>query len=168
LHRHIPGQESVLVAELAARGVTVDGPQLRPAVHRVEMSVWFSYLLVHTADWLLLMMLAWAAVRWLDLPVWIAVALLAAWIVKDLLLFPSQRHYYVTEPSERRIVGEEGEALSPVDPDGFARVHGEIWQVQVRHGSPRIAAGTRVRVVDIDGLRLLVEPVYGRAGHSRT
>jgi membrane-bound ClpP family serine protease len=131
------------------------------------MSAWCSYLVVHTADWLLLIVLAWVAVRWLDLPVWIAITLLVAWILKDLLLFPSERHYYVTEPSERRIIGEEGEALSAIDPDGFARVHGEIWQVQVGRGSPRIAAGTRVRVLDIDRLRLLVEPVCGHAGRPR-
>jgi hypothetical protein len=115
-------------------------PGTASAATTVEMSVWCSYLLVHTADWLLLIVLAWAAVRWLDLPVWIAVALLAAWIVKDLLLFPSQRHYYVTEPSERRIVGEEGEALSPVDPDGrgcTAR-SGRSRSGAARHELPRV------------------------------
>lgn len=122
------------------------------------MTVWRNYLLAHATDWLLLGLLAWAAVRWLDVAPSIVAVIVAVWIVKDVLMFPSARRYYASEPAVRRIVGEDGEALSRVDPAGFARVHGEIWQVHVDRGTPPIPEGTRVRVRDIDGLHLLVEP----------
>ena len=122
-------------------------------------AVFRTYLLVHAADWLLLGLLGWAAVRWFEVAVWIPTAVVAAWIVKDLLLFPSMRWYYEPQPAERRIVGEEGEALTRIDPHGLARVHGETWQVHIRHGSDAIAAGECVRVRDVDGLHLFVERI---------
>lgn len=51
------------------------------------------------------------------------------------------------------------EALCRRDPEGIARVHGEISQVRVADGTTAIAAGAPVRVREVHGLRLLVEPV---------
>ena len=121
--------------------------------------VFRTYLVVQVADWLLLGLLGWAMVQWFEAPLWIPAVILAAWIVKDLLLFPSMRRYYEPEPAERRIVGEEGEALTRIDPHGLARVHGEIWQVHLPRGSDAIARGECVRVRDVDGLHLCVERI---------
>jgi membrane protein implicated in regulation of membrane protease activity len=123
--------------------------------------VWRTYLVVNAADWLLVTLLLIVAVRWFELPMWAGLALLAAWIGKDLVLFPRVRRYYEPEPAERRIVGEDGEALTAIDPEGFARVHGEIWQVRAADASAPIVAGTRVLVRDVQGLQLVVEPRSG-------
>jgi membrane protein implicated in regulation of membrane protease activity len=86
--------------------------------------------------------------------------LVAVWVLKDLLLFPVMRHYYRPVPSERRIVGTEGIALSQLSPRGFVRVHGEIWQAEAVNGAVSgIPDGTRARVRDVRGLLVLVEPV---------
>jgi len=55
------------------------------------------------------------------------------------------------------MVGEEGRARTPVAPDapGQVDVHGEIWRAYSREPLP---AGARVRVVEVTGLTLLVEP----------
>jgi membrane-bound serine protease (ClpP class) len=54
------------------------------------------------------------------------------------------------------LVGEAGEALGDVGPDGGnVFVHGEYWKA--RSAQP-IAPGTRVRVVAVDGLLLTVQP----------
>ena len=55
------------------------------------------------------------------------------------------------------MVGEEGRARTPVAPDapGQVDVHGEIWRAYSREPLP---AGARIRVVQVNGLTLLVEP----------
>jgi membrane-bound serine protease (ClpP class) len=53
------------------------------------------------------------------------------------------------------MIGEVGQALTPIEPDRFGRVaaHGEIWQATAVESIPE---GARVRVTDIDGLMLTV------------
>lgn len=55
------------------------------------------------------------------------------------------------------MVGEEGRVRTPIAPDapGQVDVHGEIWRAFSREPLP---AGARVRVVEVNGLTLLVEP----------
>jgi membrane-bound serine protease (ClpP class) len=53
------------------------------------------------------------------------------------------------------LVGEEGVALAPLDPEGQVRVFGEIWQAR---SSARVPAGGCVRVAAVERLTLLVEP----------
>jgi membrane-bound serine protease (ClpP class) len=56
------------------------------------------------------------------------------------------------------MVGEEGRTRTAVAPDaaGQVDVHGEIWRAFCRQPVP---AGARVRVVEVNGLTLVVEPV---------
>jgi membrane protein implicated in regulation of membrane protease activity len=118
-----------------------------------------SYFVVNLPGWLLAGAMAWAAVRWLGLDVWVAAVLASAWIVKDLLLYPFVRRFYRSEPADQRIVGEKGVALSPINPRGFVRVHGEIWQARAAgDGGVSIAEGTPIEVREIHGLLLVVEP----------
>jgi membrane-bound ClpP family serine protease len=57
------------------------------------------------------------------------------------------------------MVGAEGIALSRLNPRGFVRVRGEIWQAEQAHGANgEILEGARVRVRDVRGLLVLVEP----------
>jgi len=52
------------------------------------------------------------------------------------------------------IIGEEGETISNLDPEGQVRVHGEIWNAESPDGF--ISQGTRVIVTAISNLRLTV------------
>jgi membrane-bound ClpP family serine protease len=128
---------------------------------RQEMNHDFrTYLIANSPQWLLLAVLAWMAEHYLEVAWWIGAGLVALWILMDLLLFPVMRHYYRSVPSERRIVGNEGVTLSRLHPRGFVRVHGEIWQAEAANGAAgEILEGTRVRVRDVRGLLVLVEPV---------
>jgi membrane-bound serine protease (ClpP class) len=53
------------------------------------------------------------------------------------------------------LLGGPGEMLADCTGEGWARIHGEIWQV--RSAFP-LMQGQRVRVTGIDGLTLVVEP----------
>jgi membrane-bound serine protease (ClpP class) len=54
------------------------------------------------------------------------------------------------------LVGATGVTLSDLAPNGTVRVVNETWTAQATAGS--IAGGTSVRVVDVRGVKLLVEP----------
>jgi len=55
------------------------------------------------------------------------------------------------------LIGEIGEALSLLNPEGTVRVHGELWEAESTSG--KIAKGERIRVVEIQNLKLRVEQV---------
>lgn len=118
-----------------------------------------TYLLANSPGWILVAILMWVGTRYFELPGWIGSLVVALWIAKDLLTYPFMRHYYSSQPSERRIVGEHGTALTNLHGHGFVRVHGEIWQAQrVRSSDVDVVEGTHVRVRDVRGLLLFVEP----------
>ncbi len=54
------------------------------------------------------------------------------------------------------LVGEEGQVTRPLDPVGTVFVHGEYWDA--RAATP-VAAGRPVRVLGVEGKRLIVEEV---------
>jgi membrane-bound serine protease (ClpP class) len=56
------------------------------------------------------------------------------------------------------MVGELGEARTPLAPGGKVFVHGEIWNATATEPIP---AGARVRVRAVSGLELEVEPWAG-------
>ncbi len=54
------------------------------------------------------------------------------------------------------LVGEIGEVRQDIDPEGRIFVHGELWKAVA---DQRIMAGTKVKVVEAEGLVLKVEPL---------
>lgn len=57
------------------------------------------------------------------------------------------------------LVGAVGVAQQPLAPAGQILVHGELWQAE---STTPIAAGERVKVRAVEGLKLLVDPVQER------
>jgi membrane-bound serine protease (ClpP class) len=54
------------------------------------------------------------------------------------------------------LIGAVATVASPCRPDGQVRLRGELWQARCRDGA---GPGDRVRVLELDGLTLVVEPV---------
>lgn len=84
------------------------------------------------------------------LAVTIPVALITVFLVR--LVFLSQRRKSVT--GQQGMIGEMGVAVSDIHPEGKVLVHGEYWNAE---SGTRIAAGTKVRVVNVHGLKVQVE-----------
>ncbi len=59
------------------------------------------------------------------------------------------------------MIGLIGEANTDLDPLGQIFVHGEIWEAVA---DAKVAAGSRVRVLEVDGLRLKVEAAGPEGG----
>lgn len=64
------------------------------------------------------------------------------------------------------MVGEMGQAMAAVNPEGTVEVRGARWRARTNRATP-VAAGDKVRVVGIDGLLLEVEPETGGAREAR-
>ena len=64
------------------------------------------------------------------------------------------------------MIGEVGEVLETVDPDGVVVLRGAPWRARTNRATP-IAPGERARVVEVDGLLLEVEPESGGAADYR-
>jgi membrane-bound serine protease (ClpP class) len=54
------------------------------------------------------------------------------------------------------LTGERGDVIEALHPEGVVRVNGEIWNAESLSGT--IEKGSSIRVVKIDGLKLMVEP----------
>jgi membrane-bound serine protease (ClpP class) len=65
------------------------------------------------------------------------------------------------------MIGELGEAVGALAPEGVVRVRDALWPARVNRATP-LAVGDPVRVVGIDGSRLEVTPAEpaasGRSG----
>jgi membrane-bound serine protease (ClpP class) len=97
---------------------------------------------------------------------------LAVGIVGVLLAFvvgmPSMVRTRFATPTVGRewLVGETGEVVVAVDPDGIVEVDGAQWRARANRATP-VGAGGRIRVVAIDGVTLEVEPEAGGARDYR-
>jgi membrane-bound serine protease (ClpP class) len=64
----------------------------------------------------------------------------------------SQRHR--VKMGAETMLGARAEVVAPCRPDGQVRIQGELWRARCKGGAD---PGDRVRVVERDGLTLLVE-----------
>ena len=64
------------------------------------------------------------------------------------------------------MIGEEGRAVSDIDPDGVVQIRDAPWRAYTNRATP-IEALDKVRVIGIEGLVLEVEPIEGAARDYR-
>ncbi|HWP83850.1 MAG TPA: NfeD family protein [Terriglobia bacterium] len=122
------------------------------------MRTFARYLLLQIPGWVLVALLLAALHRWMALPLWAAVVVLVLDVAKDFVLYPYLRRAYETTPSSGThcLIGKVGVVTKPLNPEGYLRLHGDLWQARVEEGTEAVLPGTRVRVVGADGLVLLV------------
>ncbi len=91
----------------------------------------------------------------ISMPLIVTVAIVTGMFVLTLVsLLLRQRGRPVVSGTEE-MLGSEGEALGDFDAEGLIHIHGEQWNARTNRPVRR---GQRVRVRDIDGLTLLIEP----------
>ncbi len=119
------------------------------------------YTLFQIPDLILLSLGLAAAVRWWDLSVLAAYGLVALWIAKDVILYPILRVAYESDSSSGvdGIDGALGVVTQPLVPSGYVRLGSELWKAESVCDSGTISVGSAIRVVEMRGLTLIVEPV---------
>jgi membrane-bound ClpP family serine protease len=116
------------------------------------------YLLFQVPGWLLVSTVVFLLFRSAVVSRNTALVLVALWVVKDLVLYPMFKGAYRKQHNagDAGLIGLEAVAVDGLDPSGFVRVRGERWRARVAPGAAPIAAGTRVRVLAVEGLTLTV------------
>ena len=118
------------------------------------------YTLFQIPDLILLSLGLAAAVRWWGLPVFAAYGLVALWIAKDVIMYPILRVAYESGGSSGLdgIHGALGVVTQPLVPSGYVRLGSERWKAELVSGSGMVPVGSAIRVVEVRGLTLVVEP----------
>ncbi len=96
-----------------------------------------------------------------------AAGFIAAWLLSMVVLRPAIMHRISFRSSERyesrdSITGKSGVVTSAIEPGGSGTVRigsTEFWTARALYPEQRIESGTRVRVLDTDGLTAVVEAV---------
>ncbi len=119
------------------------------------------YTLFQIPDLILLSLGVAAAVRWWGLPVLAGYGLVALWLAKDVILFPILRVAYESDSGSGvdGICGALGVVTQPLAPAGYVRLGAELWKAELDSGSGPVPAGSAIRVVEVRGLTLIVEPL---------
>ena len=86
----------------------------------------------------------------------VVILVVAAFIeVFEIFLWIKYLRRYRVKTGAEGMVGERAEAIAPLEPDGKVRLRGEIWNARATAPVPE---GAAVRVKNVEGLTLLVEP----------
>jgi membrane-bound serine protease (ClpP class) len=89
-----------------------------------------------------------------------AIGVVYIWVLVRALM--GMRRGTVANPPITALVGAAGTAQTAIAPTGIAYAGGESWSARSR--SAEIVAGTPLRVVDVEGLELIVEPATAGGG----
>ncbi len=82
-------------------------------------------------------------------------------MAKEVILFPFTWRAYDQDCSGpiHPMIGSRGIAKEQLAPSGYVLIRGEIWRAEVRGNLSPIEKGEPIKVHEIRGLMLLVQPV---------
>jgi len=122
------------------------------------MTVFQRYMLIQLPGFVMAAVVLYALHQWAGLETRWAAALWAAYVLKDLLLYPFLRRAYdpVSQTGTELLVGATGTARQPLEPDGYVEIRGELWHAELAPGAAPVAQGAGVKVQGFRGLTLIV------------
>lgn len=89
------------------------------------------------------------------LPIYIAILIVSGFCY---VIMVRTRRVKVSTGREA-MIGREGVVIKDIAPKGKIELNGELWTAETR--GETIAAGKKVKIVEADGLVLIVEPLDG-------
>jgi len=110
----------------------------------------------------------WLLPRWgINIPVWGLILLLVVFGVYQVITYRLGRRALGRKPvvSTEAMVGRYGKATTPLTPDGYVQLDGELW----RASSVGLHAdkGDEVTVREVNGLTLLVAPRFDKSSGGK-
>jgi membrane-bound serine protease (ClpP class) len=104
----------------------------------------------------------------LDIYWWAIILMVVSVVVFFVTAMPVAVRSRFSTPTIGResLIGEAGEAAVDISPDGVVLLGGARWRARTNRATP-IKAGEPIRVVEVDGLVLEVEPEEGAARDYR-
>ena len=126
---------------------------------RLTPKVVLRYALIQLPGTVLLVLVILLINRWwVSVPLWLGLGIVGLAIVKDLVLFPLVwRSYTGGNPDDpSSMIGRRGIVIGRLDPEGYVRVHGELWRAETVENDRPVEEGRSVAVVEVSGLKLYV------------
>ena len=119
------------------------------------------YALFQVPSYILLVLLMVIVRQFINIPTWVILSIIALWFTKDVLLFPSVWRAYdmSSQRNVQPIVGMKGTVEKQLDPSGYVKVRGELWQAELVVGRTPVKRGEKIEVKGIRGLTLLVKNI---------
>jgi membrane protein implicated in regulation of membrane protease activity len=105
----------------------------------------------------LLSIVLWLLPLWrINIPMWGVVLIVAAFLTYEIITFRLGKRGMERRPAiwSEAIVGRCGKATTPLAPDGYVQVNGELWHAF--SGDTNINEGDDIVVVELDRLTLRV------------
>jgi len=94
-----------------------------------------------------------------SVPLVVLISLLTAAIFFTILTFGLRAQKVPVKTGSESLIGREGIARSELSPRGTVQVGGELWSAELAEREPPIAAGERVIVTAVSGIRLKVKKI---------
>ena len=128
---------------------------------KIPKPIYLRYILLNIPGLAAVILILIIIQHWVVLPAWLFWSVIGFWVVKDAVLFPFVWRAYDWERPGRSqsMIGEHGIAKEQLAPKGYVQVRGELWRAEIIDGGPAIEMGQPVKIVKMEGLTLLVEPV---------
>jgi len=122
------------------------------------MSTLIRYCLFQIPGAMLIGILVYLGWQWGWMNGYVALTVMAVWLIKDALLYPLYRPALEggAATGARALIGATGRARTDLTPRGLVEVDGERWQARAAKGQT-IHAGQRIRVYAASGMVLRVE-----------
>ena len=91
-----------------------------------------------------------------SVPLVIGVSIVSGAIFFGIMMIAVRAQHTPIKVGEESMAGRMGIARSDLNPSGSVQVGGELWTAELEEGSPELYAGDRIKVVRVEGLRLIV------------
>ncbi|HEX75055.1 MAG TPA: hypothetical protein G4O12_00575 [Dehalococcoidia bacterium] len=127
---------------------------------KAKSTLWYTvYSIIGTIfeEAALVAIVLWVLPRFnIHIPWWGLVILMVALAIFSYVSYRIGKPTLVLRPrvAPETIIGSEGKVVTPLAPEGYVKVQGELWKAI--SAESELEAGNEVVVVRIDGLRLLV------------
>lgn len=116
-------------------------------------------MLFQFPEWLLLILFLGLLVNQNVVPLWAIQGLLLFWVVKDIARYPLVRRAYErsAKTGAEELIGTKGTTQDRLDPEGYVKVHGELWKARTDPVDQPIDPNTTVEVkAAATGMTLIV------------
>ena len=122
------------------------------------MVTFFRFLFFQIPGWVVTAVIALALFHWEIIPSWLAWLGFCGLVLKDLASYPFLRSVYEAKAKSgsEALVGKKGIAQGDLAPEGYIRIHMELWRAVTDPSGQIIAAGTEVEVVRAEGMKVFV------------
>ena len=93
----------------------------------------------------------------IEVPLGVLIAVMVAWGAFSVFIYQMGSRALRRKPIAGlpTMVGSQGKAVSPLAPEGFVRIKGELWEA--KSFNDKIGTSEEITVVGQDGLKLIVQ-----------